>query len=128
MKTLVALGLLVAAPIGGTASAQNAPPSSATMIEDFKCASGTCATTCVGPGGTITINASDVKAFLFTAQPQRLWLLADASVYVLGEADHCEFGGATTAPIGFIVPPPQVSSLGPAIPPAHICIGGRCTP
>jgi hypothetical protein len=97
----------------GAAGAQNVPPSTATLIEDFVCAAGNCDTKCVGPSVNYAISAHDVKVFQFAAHPRRLWLLADGQVFVLGDDDSCQFGGATTSPIQFVVPPPEVSSLGP---------------
>ena len=97
----------------GAADAQAVPPSAATLIEDFVCAAGTCATKCVGPNVNYAISAHDVKIFQFMVHPRRLWLLADGQVFVLGDDDFCQFGGAATSPIQFVVPPPEVSSLGP---------------
>jgi hypothetical protein len=114
----VALAATIAA-----ASAQNAPPSTATLIEDFVCPTGNCDTKCVGPAVNYAISARDVKVFQFAAHPRRLWLLADGQVFVLGDDDSCQFGGATSSPIDFVVPPPETSSLGPPVNPPPPKIG-----
>jgi hypothetical protein len=107
----------------GVASAQNVPPSTATLIEDFVCPTGNCDTKCVGPAVNYAISAHDVKVFQFAAHPRRLWLLADGQVFVLGDDDSCQFGGATSSPIDFVVPPPETSSLGPPVNPPPPKIG-----
>jgi hypothetical protein len=107
----------------GAASAQNAPPSTATLIEDFVCSTGNCDTKCVGPAVNYAISAHDVKVFQFAAHPRRLWLLADGQVFVLGDDDSCQFGGATSSPIDFVVPPPEISSLDPPLNPPPPKIG-----
>jgi hypothetical protein len=110
--------------------AQAQTPSTAQLIQDWTCPSGSCPTTCAGPGGTISINAHDVKVFQFTVHPRRLWLIADGVVFVLGDDDRCKFGGATSTPIMFVNPPgPPIPSvpLNPP-PPQCTCIGSVCNP
>jgi hypothetical protein len=92
--------------------------------EEFTCnAPGPqCSTTCVGPGGPITIDNYKVLKAYQISQPDRLWLQTDSGkTIVLGVADRCTFGGVADT----IVTNPANSPLGP-YQPARICIGQQC--
>jgi hypothetical protein len=121
----IAVGLLTSWILAVAAQAQM--PSPANLLQDWVCGPGTCDTKCTGPGGTFTVTARDVKVFQFTVHPRRIWLNADGHIYVLGDDDRCEFGGATSTAITFPTPPVQTVPL-PPVPPQCTCIGGVCTP
>jgi hypothetical protein len=121
--TKIILAALAAFALCGSAIAQQ--PSGANLLTDFSCPGTSCTTTCVGTGGTTTINAKDVKVFQFSKHPRRVWLLADGQVHLLGDDDRCHFGGATT--INFENPPIESVPLNPPRP-ACTCIGNQCTP
>jgi hypothetical protein len=121
----VALAIILIAAMCGAARAQT--PSTAQLLQDWTCAAGKCTTTCAGPGGPLTISAHDVKVFQFSLHIRRLWLDADGQIFVLGDDDRCQFGGATSSPIDFVNPPVEVSPT-PPVPPACTCIGNQCTP
>jgi len=111
------------------AGARAQTPSSAQLLQDWVCPSGSdCQTSCAGPGGNLSFAAHDVKVFQFSVHVRRLWLDADGQIYVLGDDDRCHFGGATSTPIQFVTQPPPVSSLGPPVPPQCTCIGTQCNP
>lgn len=126
MLNRIGLMLLVAGATCGAAIAQQT--SDANLLQDWVCPAGTCNTQCVGPGGPLTISAHDVKVFQFALHIRRLWLDADGSIFVLGDDDRCEFGGAVSSPINFVSQPPPVSSLGPPVPGQCYCVGNQCNP
>jgi hypothetical protein len=128
MARSVGLAFLVLACATAAAVAQNVPPSTATLIEDFVCSTGKCDTKCFGPSVNIALSAHDVKVFQFTVHPRRIWLDADGAIFVLGDDDACQFGGATSSPIAFVVPPPEVSSLGPPPTPPTVIITPHVSP
>src|ERR1700694_4089809 len=120
-----AIAALLSITACGLAVAQ--APSSANLLQNWVCPGGTCPTQCNGPAGAVTITAHDVKVFQFTVHPRRIWLDADGQIYVLGDDDRCHFGGATSTPIGFVSPPPEVDPI-PPVNPGCTCIGNQCTP
>jgi hypothetical protein len=100
-----------------------------TLQEDFSCPGVNCTTSCVGPGGPISITGyKDLSAWMIN-QPDRLWLQKtdnqnNVSVIVLGVGDRCTFGGAPLT----IAAPIQVSPLGPNPPAQCTCVGNNCNP
>lgn len=72
------------------------------------------------------IGAKLVRVYLYVKQPQRVWLLADGEVYMLGEDTICLFGGATSVPFALPAPIPPTPITPPR--PNCTCIGNSCTP
>ena len=100
-----------------------------TLQEDFSCPAANCTTSCVGPGGPVSITSyKDLSAWMI-GQPDRLWLQKtdnqnNVSVIVLGVGDRCTFGGTPLT----IAAPIEVSPLGPNPPPQCTCVGTNCMP
>jgi hypothetical protein len=115
--------------LASTVARADGAPSTAQLLQDWVCPAGnTCTTQCNGPAGNISFNAHDVKVFQFSVHVRRLWLDGDGQIYVLGDDDHCVFGGATSTPITFVSPPVEVSPLGPPPQQSCFCANNVCNP
>ena len=125
MLSKLTLASLIVATISSPARADI----NGTLQEAFACPSGTCTTSCVGPGGPVKFTGYKQLTAWMISQPDRLWLqMIDAnnntSLTVLGVGDRCTFEGT---PLKITVPI-ETSPLGPPPTPACNCIGNICNP